>query len=72
MYHSAVASLDGAHLYAAGSDQKVKEMEEVPGTGTVVTRESDAGCVVTALALQPGQATLSCVASLHACSVGAG
>ena len=42
-------------------------MEEVPGTGTVVTRESDAGCVVTALALQPGQALY--VACFGPCAV---
>ena len=54
MYNTVVASSDGRHLYAAGSDQKIKELEEVTGTGTQVSREADAGCVVTALALQAG------------------
>ena len=54
MYNAVVASSDGRHLYACGSDGKIRELEEVAGTGTQVSREVDAGCVVTALALQPG------------------
>ncbi len=58
MYNAVVASSDGRHLYAAGSDCKIRELEEVAGTGTQVACEADAGCIVTALALQPGLAPL--------------
>jgi len=41
-------------LYVVGSDKKLKELEEVGGTGTQVTKELDTGTLVSSIALPAG------------------
>ncbi|KAI8472173.1 MAG: hypothetical protein J3K34DRAFT_519934 [Monoraphidium minutum] len=53
-YNAAVATPDNRALLAAGSDRKIKELEDAAGTGTQVSREVDAGVAITALALPYG------------------
>lgn len=42
-YSSVLATPDCKTLYAAGSDKKIKEFEEAPGSGTQITKEIDTG-----------------------------
>jgi hypothetical protein len=54
MYTCAVATADGQRLYASTSDGKIKELEEVSGTGMQITKEFDTGCTITCLLLPTG------------------
>lgn len=54
MYTCAVATSDSQRLYASSSDKKIKELEEIAGTGMQITREFDTGCTLTQLVLPPG------------------
>ena len=49
-----MATPDSRALYVVGSDKKLKELEEVGGTGTQVTKELDTGTVVNSIALPAG------------------
>ena len=49
-----VATPDSKALYVVGSDKKLKELEEVGGTGTQVTKELDTGVLVNSIALPTG------------------
>lgn len=53
-----VATPDSRALYVVGSDKKLKELEEVGGTGTQVTKELDTGAVINSIALPAGIATV--------------
>lgn len=59
MYNCAVATADSQRLYATSSDRKIKELEEIAGTGMQITREFDTDCMLVQLVLPPGE-------SLHA------
>lgn len=50
-----VATADSKALYVVGSDKKLKELEEVGGTGTQVTKELDTGVLVNSIALPTGR-----------------
>lgn len=50
-----VATPDSKSLYVVGSDRKLKELEEVGGTGTQVTKELDTAVLVNSIALPAGQ-----------------
>ena len=50
-----MATPDSHALYVVGSDKKLKELEEVGGTGTQVTKELDTGAVVNSIALPAGR-----------------
>lgn len=54
MYTCAIATVDGQRLYASSTDQKIKELEEVSGTGMQITKEFDTGCILTQLLLAQG------------------
>lgn len=43
-----------SHLLPAGSDRKIKEFEEAPGSGTQITKEIDAGVNLTQISLLHG------------------
>ncbi len=49
-----VTTPDSHALYVVGSDKKLKELEEVGGTGTQVTKELDTGTTVSSIALPAG------------------
>ena len=49
-----VTTADSKALYVVGSDKKLKELEEVGGTGTQVTKELDTGSLVNSIALPAG------------------
>jgi len=49
-----VTTPDSHALYVVGSDKKLKELEEVGGTGTQVTKELDTGTLVSSIALPAG------------------
>jgi len=49
-----VTTPDSHALYVVGSDKKLKELEEVGGTGTQVTKELDTGTMVSSIALPAG------------------
>lgn len=53
-----MATPDSRALYVVGSDKKLKELEEVGGTGTQVTKELDTGTTVNSIALPAGNAML--------------
>ena len=53
-----MATPDSHALYVVGSDKKLKELEEVGGTGTQVTKELDTGTVINSIALPAGTAPL--------------
>ncbi|KAL3131590.1 hypothetical protein ABBQ38_007889 [Trebouxia sp. C0009 RCD-2024] len=53
-YSCVVATPDSRALYVVGSDKKLKELEEVGGTGTQVTKELDTGAVINSIALPAG------------------
>lgn len=55
MYNCATATADSQRLYASSSDGKIKELEEVAGTGMQITREFDTGCAILQLVLPPGE-----------------
>ena len=55
-YSCVVATPDSRALYVVGSDKKLKELEEVGGTGTQVTKELDTGTTVNSIALPAGTA----------------
>ena len=57
-YSCVVATPDSHALYVVGSDKKLKELEEVGGTGTQVTKELDTGAVINSIALPAGAASL--------------
>jgi hypothetical protein len=42
------------YLISAGSDRKIKEFEEAPGSGTQITKEIDAGVNLTQISLLHG------------------
>ena len=52
-YSSVLSTPDCKTLYAAGSDRKIKEFEEAPGSGTQITKEIDAGTNLTQVGLLP-------------------
>ena len=54
-YTSVAATPDNKALYAAGSDRKLKELEDTAGTGTQITKELDTGCVLTSTVLPAGE-----------------
>ena len=54
-YTSVAATPDNKALYAAGSDRKLKELEDTAGTGTQITKELDTGCVLTSTVLPAGK-----------------
>lgn len=56
-YSCVVATPDSRALYVVGSDKKLKELEEVGGTGTQVTKELDTGAVINSIALPAGTAS---------------
>ncbi|KAK9915002.1 hypothetical protein WJX75_003504 [Coccomyxa subellipsoidea] len=58
MYNCAVATADSQRLYATSSDRKIKELEEIAGTGMQITRELDTDCMLVQLVLPPGGKTL--------------
>ena len=49
-----MATPDSHALYVVGSDKKLKELEEVGGTGTQVTKELDTGVTVSSIVLPAG------------------
>ncbi|DBA68566.1 TPA: hypothetical protein ACH3X2_013579 [Trebouxia sp. C0005] len=53
-YSCVVTTPDSHALYVVGSDKKLKELEEVGGTGTQVTKELDTGTMVSSIALPAG------------------
>ena len=53
-----MATPDSRALYVVGSDKKLKELEEVGGTGTQVTKELDTGAIINSIALPAGTASL--------------
>ena len=53
-YNCVVATPDSRALYVVGSDKKLKELEEVGGTGTQVTKEVDTATNVNSIALPAG------------------
>ncbi|WIA38592.1 hypothetical protein OEZ86_001902 [Tetradesmus obliquus] len=53
-YSAVAATPDMKTLIAAGSDKKIKEMEDNSGAGTQVSRELDTQVLITALALPHG------------------
>eukprot|EP00879_Flechtneria_rotunda_P021142 GHRR01022273.1.p1 GENE.GHRR01022273.1~~GHRR01022273.1.p1 ORF type:complete len:520 (+),score=198.23 GHRR01022273.1:2394-3953(+) len=53
-YSAVIATPDMTALIAAGSDRKIKEMEDNSGAGTQVTRELETQSLITALALPYG------------------
>ncbi len=55
MYNCVTATADSQRLYASSSDGKIKELEEVAGTGMQITREFDTGCAILQLVLPPGE-----------------
>lgn len=59
-----VATPDSKALYVVGSDKKLKELEEVGGTGTQVTKELDTGVLVNSIALPAGEPALHAVRAL--------
>lgn len=73
-YSCVVATPDSRALYVVGSDKKLKELEEVGGTGTQVTKELDTGTTVNSIALPAGTAMLqyikSCLSILMDCNKG--
>ncbi|EIE19478.1 WD40 repeat-like protein, partial [Coccomyxa subellipsoidea C-169] len=58
LYNCAVATADSQRMYATSSDRKIKELEEIAGTGMQITREFDTGCMLVQLVLPPGGKTL--------------
>lgn len=64
-YSCVVATPDSKALYVVGSDKKLKELEEVGGTGTQVTKELDTGVLVNSIALPAGK--LRCMLCFLAC-----
>ena len=50
-----MATPDSRALYVVGSDKKLKELEEVGGTGTQVTKEVDTATNVNSIALPAGE-----------------
>ena len=67
-YSCVVATPDSHALYVVGSDKKLKELEEVGGTGTQVTKELETGASVNSIALPAGD-LLQISESLRACSI---
>lgn len=63
-YSCVVATPDSKALYVVGSDKKLKELEEVGGTGTQVTKELDTGVLVNSIALPAGEPALHAVHAL--------
>lgn len=57
-YSCVVATPDSKAMYVVGSDKKLKELEEVGGTGTQVTKELDTGTMVNSIALPAGNPLL--------------
>lgn len=53
-YSCVVTTPDSKSLYAVGTDKKLKELEEVAGTGTQITKELDTGVMVNSIALPAG------------------
>lgn len=53
-YTSVLSTPDSKTIYAVGSDMKLKEMEDTQGSGTQITKEIDAGAVITQIALPAG------------------
>lgn len=53
-----MATPDSHALYVVGSDKKLKELEEVGGTGTQVTKELDTGVTVNSIVLPAGTLSL--------------
>ena len=49
-----MATPDSHALYVVGNDKKLKELEEVGGTGTQVTKELDTGTGINSIALPAG------------------
>ncbi|CAL8468481.1 g8021 [Coccomyxa elongata] len=58
MYNCATATADSQRLYASSSDGKIKELEEVAGTGMQIIREFNTSCAILQLVLPPGGKTL--------------
>lgn len=63
-YSCVVATPDSKSLFVVGSDKKLKELEEVGGTGTQVTKELDTGVLVNSIALPAGEPALRAVHAL--------
>lgn len=67
-----VTTPDSHALYVVGSDKKLKELEEVGGTGTQVTKELDTGTLANSIALPAGDFrsfSLASSSSPASCSV---
>lgn len=54
-YTCALSTADSKNIYGVGSDMRLKEMEEIQGSGMQITREIDAGVVLTQIALPAGK-----------------
>ncbi|GMH45741.1 hypothetical protein BSKO_13704 [Bryopsis sp. KO-2023] len=57
-YTCVLSTPDSKSIYAVGSDMKLKEMEDTQGSGTQITKEIDAGTILTEIALPAGGRTL--------------
>ena len=63
-YSCVVATPDSKALYVVGSDKKLKELEEVGGTGTQVTKELDTGVLVNSIVLPAGMPAMHALPAL--------
>lgn len=67
MYNCATATADSQRLYASSSDGKIKELEEVAGTGMQIITEFNTGCAILQLVLPPGVIPIW-ARSYHSCN----
>ena len=51
VYNAVALASGGRSLFAAGSDKKLRELEDAVGSGTQVAVEVDCGCCITQLAV---------------------
>lgn len=60
-YTSVLSTPDSKTIYAVGSDMKLKEMEDTQGSGTQITKEIEAGAIITQIALPAGNKKENCI-----------
>lgn len=63
-YTCVLSTADSKTIYAVGSDMKLKEMEDTQGSGTQITKEIDAGTIITQIALPEGISKQNCYHSI--------
>ena len=66
MYSCVALAAGGRSVYAAGSDKKLRELEDGVGAGTQVAAEIECGCCITQLAVP---ASVPCLLDSHGCGL---